>query len=120
MYVKLTDSRSRVTEFWRADLMEGHYERPINVQEDEDGVRYFRVNAEVGEKLLEEDAYAEYGGESEDQSTDAEDDDDAADSADESASDSESDSDSAGSDDDASESDGGADDDESDGDSDTE
>lgn len=65
MDVAFTDREARVSAFYRADLMAGHdqYQPPHDgppVHEDDDGVRWFSVVAEVGEALVDEDGYEPY------------------------------------------------------------
>lgn len=74
MKVAFADPQSRVSRLYRADLMGEHdqYEPPfgVAVHEDDDGVRWFNVVAEVGEAFVEEDAYRPYESADDDSDTD--------------------------------------------------
>jgi hypothetical protein len=62
MHLKFTNEVG-VSQFYRPDVMAGHYDPPgVRVWEDDAGVRHFKVVAEVGEALLDEEAFAEYDG----------------------------------------------------------
>jgi len=60
MHLKFTADVG-VSQFYYPDAMAGHYEPPgVSVWSDDDGVRHFKVVAEVGEALLDVDGIDYY------------------------------------------------------------